>query len=111
MTRSKMRRAMRGANNWQVFCKVTLRLVLPGVMSAAIFAFLLFWGNLYVTHSLAGTARTLPSFAFSGIAVGSSPGYPALATDTVVPVHLRPGLADWFRRGAAARQASSFKSN
>lgn len=100
-----------GANNWQVFREVTLPLILPGVMSAAIFAFLLSWGNFYVTYSLAGTARTLPTFVFSGIAVGSSPVYPALATVTFVPALLLLGLADWFRRRAAARQAGGFKSS
>lgn len=99
-----------GANGWQVFREVTLPLIWPGVLSAAIFAFLLSWGNFYITYSLAGTARTLPTFVFSGIAVGSSPVYPALATVTFVPALLLLGLADFFRRRAAARQAATFKS-
>ena len=98
-----------GATGWQVFREVTLPLIWPGVMSAAIFAFLLSWGNFYVTYSLAGTARTLPTFVFSGIAVGSSPVYPALATVTFVPALLLLGLADWFRRRAAKRQLGGWK--
>ncbi|WP_138936141.1 ABC transporter permease [Roseovarius arcticus] len=98
-----------GATNWQVFREITLPLIWPGVMSAAIFAFLLSWGNFYVTYSLAGTARTLPTFVFSGIAVGSSPVYPALATVTFVPALLLLGLADWFRRRAAKRQMGAWK--
>lgn len=100
-----------GATNWQVFREITLPLIWPGVMSAAIFAFLLSWGNFYVTYSLAGTARTLPTFVFSGIAVGSSPVYPALATVTFVPALLLLGLADWFRRRAAKRLMGAWKDS
>ncbi|WP_397543766.1 ABC transporter permease subunit [Roseovarius salis] len=95
-----------GANAVQVFREVTLPLIWPGVFAAAIFAFLLSWGNFYVTYSLAGTARTLPTFVFSGIAVGSSPVYPALATVTFVPALVLLGVADVFRRRAAARRAA-----
>jgi len=93
-----------GATNWQVFREITLPLIWPGVMSAAIFAFLLSWGNFYVTYSLAGTARTLPTFVFSGIAVGSSPV-------TFIPALLLLGLADWFRRRAAKRQMGAWKDS
>jgi spermidine/putrescine transport system permease protein len=93
-----------GANRWQVFRHVTLPLIWPGVLSAAIFAFLLSWGNFYITYSLSGTARTLPTFVFSGIAVGSSPIYPALATLTFIPALLLLVLADVLRRRAAARR-------
>ncbi|MGQ3489026.1 ABC transporter permease [Roseovarius pacificus] len=96
-----------GATPVQVFREVTLPLIWPGVFSAAIFAFLLSWGNFYVTYSLAGTARTLPTFVFSGIAVGSSPVYPALATVTFVPALILIGIADVFRRRSAARRAVS----
>lgn len=95
-----------GASPLQVFREVTLPLIWPGVFSAAIFAFLLSWGNFYVTYSLAGTERTLPTFVFSGIAVGSSPVYPALATVTFVPALILIGVADMFRRHAAARRAA-----
>jgi spermidine/putrescine transport system permease protein len=94
-----------GASSWQVFREVTLPLIWPGVFAAAIFAFLLSWGNFYITYSLSGTARTLPTFVFSGIAVGSSPIYPALATLTFVPALLLVFLADRLRQRAARRQA------
>mgnify|MGYP000489454935 CR=1 FL=1 len=99
-----------GATGWEVFREVTLPLIWPGVVSAGIFAFLLSWGNFYITYSLSGTARTLPTFVFSGIAVGSSPIYPALATLTFLPALLLLGLADFFRRRAAARRAIPVKS-
>ena len=91
-----------GASNWQVYRYVTLPLLWPGIFSAAIFAFLLSWGNFYLTYSLAGSARTLPTFVFAGIAVGSSPLYPAIATVIFIPGLVLVILADRLRRRAAA---------
>ena len=96
-----------GANGWQVFREVTFPLLWPGIFSAAIFAFLLSWGNFYVSYSLAGTARTLPIFVYSGIAVGSSPIYPALATLNLVPALLLVGFAEFMRRRALKRQSAA----
>lgn len=87
-----------GANTWQVYREVTLPIIWPGVLSAIIFVFLLSWGNFYLTYSLTGTDRTLPTFIFSGIAVGSSPLYPALATVIFVPALILVFVADYFRR-------------
>lgn len=95
-----------GASRWQVFREVTFPLIWPGVFAAGIFAFLLSWGNFYITYSLAGTARTIPTFVFSGIAVGSSPIYPALATITFIPALVLVAIADLFRRRAAARRTA-----
>lgn len=95
-----------GANGWQVFREVTFPLLWPGIFSAAIFAFLLSWGNFYISYSLAGTARTLPIFVYSGIAVGSSPIYPALATLNLVPALLLVVTAEVLRRRALKRQSS-----
>lgn len=92
-----------GANTWQVYREVTLPIIWPGVFSAAIFVFLMSWGNFYLTYSLNGTERTLPTFIFSGIAVGSSPLYPALATVIFVPALVLVVVADYFRRRAARR--------
>ena len=93
-----------GATGWEVFREVTFPLLWPGIMSAATFAFLLSWGNFYVSYALAGTARTLPIFVYSGIAVGSSPIYPALATLNFIPALLLVFLADFLRRRALRRQ-------
>ena len=74
-----------GATTWDVYRYVTIPLLWPGIFSAAIFAFLLSWGNFYITYSLAGSTRTIPTFIFSGIAIGSSPLYPAVATVVFIP--------------------------
>lgn len=93
-----------GATGWEVFREITFPLLWPGILSAATFAFLLSWGNFYVSYSLAGTARTLPIFVYSGIAVGSSPIYPALATLNFIPALVLVFLADFLRRRALRRQ-------
>lgn len=94
-----------GATGWEVFREVTFPLLWPGILSAATFSFLLSWGNFYVSYSLAGTARTLPVFVYSGIAVGSSPIYPALATLNFIPALALVVLAEFLRRRALKRQS------
>ena len=94
-----------GATRWQILREVTLPLLWPGILSAATFAFLLSWGNFYITYSLSGSARTLPTFVFSGIAVGSSPIYPALATLTFVPALVLIFAVDRLRRRADRKRA------
>ena len=93
-----------GAGNWDVYRYVTIPLLWPGIFSAAIFAFLLSWGNFYITYSLAGSMRTIPTFIFSGIAVGSSPLYPAIATVVFIPGILLVTLAATMRNRRAQRQ-------
>ena len=100
-----------GASGWQVFREITFPLLWPGIFSAAIFAFLLSWGNFYVSYSLAGTARTLPIFVYSGIAVGSSPIYPALATLNLVPALLLVITAEVMRRRALKRLSATLPSS
>ena len=55
--------------------------------------------------SLAGSTRTLPTFVFSGIATGSSPLYPAMATVIFIPGIVLVMVADALRRRAARRLA------
>ena len=94
-----------GAKPWEVYRYVTIPLLWPGIFSAAIFSFLLSWGNFYLTYSLAGSTRTLPTFVFSGIATGSSPLYPAIATVVFIPGIVLVMVADALRRRAARRLA------
>lgn len=94
-----------GATTYEVYRYVTIPLLWPGIFSAAIFSFLLSWGNFYLTYSLAGSTRTLPTFVFSGIATGSSPLYPAIATVVFIPGILLVVLADWLRRRSVRSSA------
>ncbi|MBK0329016.1 ABC transporter permease [Rhodobacteraceae bacterium F11138] len=98
-----------GATPWEVFREVTFPVLWPGVFSASIFAFLLSWGNFYISYSLTGTERTLPTFVFSGMALGSTPLYPALATITFVVGLLLIVFAEGIRRRSLAKTMASPK--
>jgi len=87
-----------GATTWNVYRYITIPLLWPGIFSAAIFSFLLSWGNFYLTYSLAGSTRTVPTFIFSGIAIGSSPLYPAIATVVFIPGLLLVSAASALRK-------------
>lgn len=96
-----------GANTWTVYREITLPLLWPAIFSAMIFAFLLSWGNFYITYNLAGIARTMPTFIFAGIVFGSSPIYPALATVVFVPGLVLVVIAERFRTRATRAMARS----
>lgn len=87
-----------GATTWQVYREVTLPLLWPGIFSAAIFAFLLSWGNFYLTYSLGGTTRTLPTVIFAGLSFTGKPLYAAVATVVFVIGLMLVILAEYFRR-------------
>jgi putative spermidine/putrescine transport system permease protein len=60
-----------GANRWQVFRYVTLPAITPGVVAAALFAFMISWGQYLLTLPIGGgRVLTLPllllNFANSG---------------------------------------------
>ena len=70
-----------GANPVRVFFKVTLPMILPGVVSGALFAFITSWDELVVAIFLAGAEEhTLPRRMWSGIRELLSPTITAVAT-------------------------------
>jgi putative spermidine/putrescine transport system permease protein len=74
-----------GAGPTRVFFTVTLPLILPGVISGALFAFATSWDEVIVVLFLAGTPQhTLPRRMWSGIRELLSPTILAVATILVV---------------------------
>ena len=70
-----------GADPVRVFFKVTLPLILPGVVSGALFAFITSWDELVIAIFLASTEEhTLPRRMWSGIRALLSPTIMAVAT-------------------------------
>jgi putative spermidine/putrescine transport system permease protein len=70
-----------GAPPVRVFFKVILPLILPGVISGALFAFVTSWDEVVVLLFIAGPEqRTLPKQMFSGIREQISPTITAAAT-------------------------------
>ncbi len=82
-----------GASNWQVLREVTIPLLMPGVISAGLFSFLLSWGNFPLSLFTTGADLTLPEWLYAKMVSGYSPLVPAVGTLTVLGVVLLIGLA------------------
>jgi len=68
-----------GASRWQAFREVTLPVLLPGIVSGALFGFLMSWSNLPLSVFTSGADTTLPEWLFSRTATNYSPLVPAVA--------------------------------
>ena len=74
-----------GANPIQTFLRVTLPLILPGVMAGALLAFTLSFDDFVITFFVAGVgSSTLPLKIYSMIRFGLSPAINALSTVVLV---------------------------
>lgn len=94
-----------GAGRVETFFRVTLPLILPGVLSGALFAFATSFDEVVITLFLAGPDQvTIPRQMFSGIRDSITPTIVALATILVLFSTSLLVLGEWLRRkGAAAR--------
>ena len=74
-----------GANRWQTFFKVTLPLIMPGVVSGALLAFTLSLDDVVISYFAAGPGtNTLPLYIYANIKTGISPDVNALTTIMLV---------------------------
>jgi spermidine/putrescine transport system permease protein len=69
-----------GASRFQVFREVTLPVLLPGIVSGALFAFLLSWGNFPLSLFTTGADTTIPEYLYAKMVAGYTPGVPVLGT-------------------------------
>lgn len=69
-----------GASRLQVFREVTLPVLLPGIVSGALFAFLLSWGNFPLSLYTTGADTTIPEYLYAKMVAGYTPGVPVLGT-------------------------------
>lgn len=67
-----------GASTWQILKELTIPLLMPGVVSAGLFAFLLSWGNFPLSLFTTGADSTLPKWLYAKMVSGYSPQVPAL---------------------------------
>lgn len=72
-----------GASRWQVLREVTLPILSPGIVSGAIFAFLLSWGNFPLSLFTTGADSTVPEWLYSKMVSGYTPQVPALGSLTM----------------------------
>ncbi len=70
-----------GATAWQAFRKITLPLIMPGVISGALIAFTLSWDDFLIAFFTSGVgSTTLPMKVYSMIKFGVSPEINAIST-------------------------------
>jgi spermidine/putrescine transport system permease protein len=70
-----------GANPWETFRRVTIPLLLPGIVAGALLAFTLSLDDFVITFFMAGpSSTTLPVLIFSKIRFGVSPEINAIST-------------------------------
>ncbi|MDH3694736.1 MAG: ABC transporter permease [Gammaproteobacteria bacterium] len=67
-----------GASTWTVLKEVTGPLLMPGVVSAGLFAFLLSWGNFPLSLFTTGADSTLPEWLYAKMVSGYSPLVPTV---------------------------------
>lgn len=72
-----------GATTWDTLREVTIPLLMPGVVSAGLFAFLLSWGNFPLSLFTTGADSTLPEWLYAKMVSGYSPLVPTVGILTV----------------------------
>lgn len=77
-----------GATPWQAFRSVTLPTILPGLMTAALFSFLVSWSQYLLTLAIGGgRVQTLPLLLFSFSSAGRND-----ITGAIALLYILPGL-------------------
>ena len=70
-----------GASRWQTFWRITLPLIMPGIVSGALLAFTLSLDDVVISYFAAGPGtNTLPLYIYSNIKTGISPDVNALTS-------------------------------
>ena len=94
-----------GASTATILKEITFPLLLPGVISAGLFAFLLSWGNFPLSLFTTGADSTLPEWLYAKMVSGYSPLVPTLgmlsvfASVVIIAAALMvPWLLKTFRR-------------
>jgi spermidine/putrescine transport system permease protein len=74
-----------GANSWQTFLRITLPIIMPGVVAGALLAFTLSLDDVITSFFTSGPgSSTLPLKVFSMVKIGVSPEINALSTITLL---------------------------
>ncbi len=93
-----------GATTFDIMREITIPLLMPGIVAAGLFAFLLSWGNFPLSLFTSGVDATLPKWLYSRMVSGFTPQIPALGMLAVAgsTVLVLAGLAImwWLRRRA-----------
>ncbi len=82
-----------GASTWQILREITIPLLMPGIISAGLFAFLLSWGNFPLSLFTTGADSTLPEWLYAKVVSGYTPLVPTVGVLTVAGSLLLIGIA------------------
>jgi spermidine/putrescine transport system permease protein len=88
-----------GANAWQTFRRVTLPLIAPSLIAAALVTFSLSWDEVFITFFTIGAQNTLPLVVYSTVRQSVDPSINAISTlllagSLVFVVSIRRFVAD-----------------
>jgi spermidine/putrescine transport system permease protein len=83
-----------GAGTVRIFWEITLPLLAPAILTAALISFTLSFDEVVVTFFTTGTDNTLPMVIWAMLRVGITPEINAIATLTVVVSCLMAGVAE-----------------
>jgi spermidine/putrescine transport system permease protein len=97
-----------GANEWTTFQKVTLPLIAPGIMAAALLAFALSVDDFVITYFNAGSKTTFPLFVWGAARVALPPQINVIGTAIFV-VAVGGMLANIVFQNTRARRAGLAK--
>lgn len=73
-----------GASTFTILREITLPLLMPGIISAGLFAFLLSWGNFPLSLFTTGVDAPLPKWLYARMVSGYTPQIPALGVLSVI---------------------------
>ncbi len=94
-----------GENRWGTFRRVTLPLVMPGVISSLLITFTISLDEFIIAFFLTGTDVTLPVYIWSQLRFPTKlPSVMALGTILLAVSIVLLMVAEWFRKRAAKRQ-------
>jgi spermidine/putrescine transport system permease protein len=83
-----------GANTWQTFRRITLPLIMPGIIAGALLAFTLSLDDFVVTFFTSGVGtNTLPIFVYGLLKVAVTPEVNAISTIMLIVSTLLVGIS------------------
>jgi spermidine/putrescine transport system permease protein len=97
-----------GANEWTTFQKVTLPLIMPGILAAGLLAFALSVDDFVITYFNAGSTTTFPLFVWGAARVALPPQINVIGTAIFV-VAVGGMLANIVFQNTRARRAGLAK--
>jgi len=94
-----------GANRLQAFLKVTFPLIRPGILTGALFAFIVSFDELIITMFISGTRHTLPVRMWMDLWLEIDPTIAAVSSFLMLLSIAAILSAEWIRRRAEQRYA------